>query len=149
MAWKKSGYKVALVHRSQTREPDWWFFCEIDHQLKLSPRKRVMEIGADLMGVRGKLGIESRPKIDTRCAVTILMDLQFQGFSCTYATKENREAFSYIVVFVVVVSLLYEKETFFYSTVAQNIFLSFKKKKKVNWEAIVNITHKDSMYIVA
>lgn len=46
--------------------------------------------------------------------MTILMDLQFQGFSCTYATKENREAFSYIVVFVVVVvSLLYEKEFFF------------------------------------
>lgn len=66
-----------------------------------------------LNGRAGKLEIDSRPKIDTRCAVTILMDLQFQGFSCTYATKENREAFSYIVVFVVVVSLLYEKETFF------------------------------------
>lgn len=72
------------------------------------------------------------------------MDLQFQGFLVHMQHKENREAFSYIVVFFVVlfvvVSWYMKIFLFFYNIVA---FF------KADWEAIVNITRKDSMYIVA
>lgn len=68
-----------------------------------------------------------------RHAVTIQMDSQFQGFLVHMQHKANREAFSYIFVFFVDVSLLYEKETFLHYSCSEYFpsFFFFKSIEKL------------------
>lgn len=80
----------------------------------------------------------------------LLMDSQFQGFLVHMQHKENPWGFFIYCCFLLLFLCYMKRKLFFFFFTVQLLriffFLVFKK---VDWEAIVNITRKDSMYIVA